>query len=412
MEKLTRIKIRYCDYPNVIRLNPNIPFKTRGNAAVALRLELAEPLYDTVRELVLDEIERESRIGEEDTDPAAVFLRGRPTNAIKKLAQRTLCEIVPVKEAIRTILRSNAEAAAYGSEIGLVGALGAIGNTIEQDHTFELIAYRKRENCRRPRLVDNDSVIRMDTLTAPLTFNNYDEANNRVLITPHGPDPVLLGIRGETPEIVRKGFSLLTIHEQVERWVIFRTNHATDAHLHASKPGLVKPNSPVVLPGTVTERPVRLVGGHVLFSVQGRHGRFTCAAFEPTGTFRDTVSELIPGDKVTVFGGTSGKHGLTVNLEKLCVRHLTNLVSSQNPRCPNCGKRLKSAGRMKGFKCGRCSTVAPDAEKTRAIKERRLIPGIYLPSTKAHRHLTKPLCRYGHEKGWNKKPPLGMWHFP
>ncbi|MGA2785485.1 MAG: tRNA(Ile)(2)-agmatinylcytidine synthase [Candidatus Bathyarchaeia archaeon] len=412
VEKLTKLQIKYNDYPNIIRLNPNIPYKTRGNAAVALRLEVTKTQYNTIRELVLDEVEEASKIGEKDTDPAVVFLKEHPTPSVKKLAQRTLCEIVPVREAIGQIKHSDAEAASYGSNLGLVGALAAVGNTIEQDHTFELIAYRRCQNYGKKRRVDKNSVLRMDSLTAPFTFNNYDAESKRVLLTPHGPDPILVGIRGETPEVVRKGFNLLTIREPIERWVIFRTNHATDAHLKASKPGRVKPYSPVVLSGTVTERPRRLVGGHVLFPVQAQQGLFTCAAFEPTGSFRDIITELIPGDRVTAFGGTPGKHGLTINLEKLRIHHLTNWILVRNPSCPNCGKNLKSAGRAKGYRCNRCSTVVPDAKKIHVYRERRLSPGIYLPSTKAHRHLIKPLCRYGHERTWDNKPPLGEWHLP
>ena len=53
----------------------------------------------------------------------------------------------------------------------------------------------------------------------------------RVIITPRGPDPILLGIRGETPEIVKKAFEMVNPLEPVERWVIFRSNQGTDAHL-------------------------------------------------------------------------------------------------------------------------------------------------------------------------------------
>ena len=43
----------------------------------------------------------------------------------------------------------------------------------------------------------------MDKQTQPYTFNNVDIAKGRVIITPRGPDPILLGIRGETAEIVK-----------------------------------------------------------------------------------------------------------------------------------------------------------------------------------------------------------------
>ncbi len=33
---------------------------------------------------------------------------------------------------------------------------------------------------------------------------------DRVIITPRGPDPILLGIRGESAEIVKKAFGILS----------------------------------------------------------------------------------------------------------------------------------------------------------------------------------------------------------
>ena len=413
VEKLTKMNVTYTDYPNIIRLNPNIPYKTRGNAAVALRAEMPERLYDSVCDLVLEEVERQSDIGEKGTDPAVVFLKGRPTPSIMKVARRALYDVVPVSDALAAIQNSNAEGVTYGTRIGLVGAVAAIGNTLTGDHTFELVAYRKPRNCGTLRRIDKESVKRMNSLTIPLTYNNYDEASKRVLIAPHGPDPVLLGIRGESPEILRKAFNLLIIREPIERWVIFRTNHATDAHLEIAKQGQVRQNSPAVLSGIVVEKPRRITGGHVLFPIRTNHGQFMCAAFEPTGRFRNVVGQLIPGDHVTAFGGISGIHGLTVNLEKLSIQNLIDSVVLQNPRCPNCGKRLKSAGRGKGYKCNRCSTAIAGKAKIRIIKERKIKPGLYLPGLKAHRHLTKPLSRYGRERVWDRKPPsTAEWHNP
>ena len=37
VEELDKIVEKWLDYPNLIRLNPNIPYRTRGNGAVALR---------------------------------------------------------------------------------------------------------------------------------------------------------------------------------------------------------------------------------------------------------------------------------------------------------------------------------------------------------------------------------------
>ena len=205
----------------------------------------------------------------------------------------------------------------------LVGALAAIGHTLNQDHTFELVAYRIRGNCGSQRRVEQESVKRMNNFTRPLTFNNYDDKNKRVLITPHGPDPVLLGIRGETPEICREAYHMLTIREPVERWVVFRTNHGTEAHLDAAKGNGVKVNAPVVVSGKVDDLPKRAIGGHIFFPIHTTQGRFTCAAYEPTGHLRDIIMQLIPGDQVTAYGGMPGRHGLTINLEKLEILTLT-----------------------------------------------------------------------------------------
>ncbi len=71
----------------------------------------------------------------------------------------------------------------------------------------------------------------MDKQTQPYTFNNVDLKKSRVIITPRGPDPILFGIRGETAEIVKKAFELVKPLEPIERWVIFRSNQGTDAHL-------------------------------------------------------------------------------------------------------------------------------------------------------------------------------------
>ena len=43
LEELLKEKIKVLDYPNLIRLNPNIPWRTRGNASLCLRLETNNP---------------------------------------------------------------------------------------------------------------------------------------------------------------------------------------------------------------------------------------------------------------------------------------------------------------------------------------------------------------------------------
>jgi tRNA(Ile2)-agmatinylcytidine synthase len=416
VEIIARMGICFIDFPNIIRLNPNIPYKTRGNAAVTLRVDLPNEAYSSIQEAVLHETEQNSDLGRTGTDPAVVFVKGRPTNRIKQFSRRALWDILRNEDATRILRSSGDSAAAYGTNIGLVGALAAVGQTLDGDHTFELVAYRTKPNYGTQRQVDENSVKRMDKLTAPRTFNNYDYENKRMLITPHGPDPVLLGIRGETSKIVKQAFSMVRIHEPVDRWVIFRTNHGTDAHFQnipMKKP--IEPDRPAVLTGTVSGLPRRISGGHVFFTLLHRAGRSDCAAFEPTGRFREIVASLLPGDQVTVYGrAKKGKANpsLTINLEKIQVHHLVEKFDLENPTCPSCYKHMKSAGRGQGFRCEKCFITLRKSGKRAIKKPRSMQPGLYVPALRAHRHLTKPLSRYGREKIWDRRPPSGKWHDP
>ena len=417
VDRFSQLGIKFTDYPNIIRLNPNIPFKTRGNAAVALRVRIPDGAYEFVRETVLRTVEENCRLEDERTDPAVVLLRGNPTGRIKRLSRQALTDVVPVQRAIRVLKHSHASAVCYGSPLGLVGALSALGQTLNGDYTFELIAYREPHNRGRPRRVEGASVVRMDRMTRRETFNNYDSENRRILITPHGPDPVLLGLRGETPGAVVRAFRLIRIREPVERWVIFRTNHGTDAHFSNTRLNQrVELNRPVIRSGKVLERPERIAGGHVFFQLKHKSSIVQCAAFEPTGKFKEVVAGLVPGDEVTVFGGVrkkDSKHPPTVNLEKLIIRRLDDDITIENPKCSRCGKHMKSLGQGQGFRCVRCKLSNSHQPKQVLRKPRAIRPGLYLPDKRAQRHLTKPLSRYGFEKRkWSKEPPTGTWHRP
>jgi tRNA(Ile2)-agmatinylcytidine synthase len=416
VERLSKIGAKFTDYPNIIRLNPNIPYKTRGNAAVSLRLNIPDELYDSVQEETIEEVEENSWLGRVGTDPAIVFLKGRPPVKIRNLSCKALIDVVSVQEAQEALTRYHVTAVTYGSRLGLVGALSAIGQELDGDHTFELVAYREKKNWGTPRRVDQMSVKRMDRLTAPRTFNSYDFDNERTLITPHGPDPVLLGIRGESPRAVVNALRMVRIREPVERWVVFRTNHGTDAHFNATRlNGQIRPFMTAVLKGTVVDKPERITGGHVFFTLKCDELRVRCAAFEPTGRFREIVAKLIPGDQVTVLGGLRKHAGfpIALNLEKLQIHRLQEDIRIENPTCPRCNKHLKSSGKGQGFECTKCSFKAPNAKKTSTRNHRSLEAGLYVPDRKAQRHLTKPLSRYGLEKKTQSNgPPVGKWHDP
>ena len=417
VEKLQRLRAEFIDYPNLVRLNPNVPWKTRGNGALCLRMKYNKSDEDEIKETVIETVEEHADFDYEGTDPGVVFFEGtRIPKEVKTFSKNAIIGIVNLDDALKLLKRFKAEAVGFKKCRGIIGALAAVGETLQGDYTFEILAYRVPENYGLKRRVDESSIVEMDKATAPYTFNNVDEEKERVIITPRGPDPILLGIRGETPEIVKKAYEMVKPLEPVERWVIFRTNQGTDAHLKRVKQlSQIKPYNPVITRGTVVENPKIIPRRHVIFSIKDESAQVDCAAYEPTGVLRKAARKLIVGDYVEVYGGVrapSQTHPLTINLEKIRVLKLAPKIVYQNPVCTKCGKRLKSMGRNKGFRCEKCGSRYTDLGKIEVKMEREIKESLYMTSTRSQRHLTKPFRRYGLEKSHAIfKGLIEDWHF-
>jgi tRNA(Ile2)-agmatinylcytidine synthase len=418
VEKLSRKNVQFLDYPLLIRLNPNVPWKTRGNGALCLRFRHESGLEDEIKQVALDLFEEHAAVNSKGTDPGIVFFRNEaPPSEMTEFAKKTQTSIATLKEAMSLIKRFGAEALGYNTCRGIIGALAAIGETLQCDHTYELIAYRKAENYGSKRKVDEQSIFEMDKQTEPFTFNNVDYEKKRVIITPRGPDPILFGIRGESAEIVKKAFSIVKPLEPVERWVIFRSNQGTDAHLKRFDAlSQIEPYSTIIAKGTVLKNPRIVPLRHVIFSINDASTEVDCAAYEPTGDLNKIARELVVGDCVEVYGAAhkaTKDKPLTINLEKIKVLSLAPKVVFENPVCPDCSKRLKSMGKNQGFRCENCGEKYRDLKKTSRAVPRALNIGLYITSTRSQRHLTKPLRRYRQEKRCTPIQTLiEQWHFP
>ncbi|MDH5754920.1 MAG: tRNA(Ile)(2)-agmatinylcytidine synthase [Candidatus Bathyarchaeota archaeon] len=418
VEKLQKLGANFIDYPNLIRLNPNVPWKTRGNGALCIRIQYNENVEEEIKETVTSTVEEHADLEFKGTDPGIVFFkRARIPKEVKIFAKNTITGIVSLEDALTLLKRFKAEAVGFKKCRGIIGGLAAVGETLQADHTYEILAYRVPENYGLKRKVDEASVIEMDGTTAPYTFNNVDLGKGRVLIMPRGPDPILFGIRGETPKIVKKAFEMVKSLEPVERWVIFRTNQGTDAHLKRVE-GLsqVKPYHPVVARGTVVANPKIIPRRHVIFPIKDESARVDCAAYEPTGALRAIARKLIVGDHVEVYGGVrapSQNHPLTINLEKIRLLKPAPKIVYRNPVCPKCSKRLKSMGKDKGFRCKKCGLRYTNLGKFEVKVKREVKKGLYITSPRSQRHLTKPFRRYGMEKHHGRvKELIEGWHFP
>ncbi|MCK5184424.1 MAG: DUF1743 domain-containing protein [Candidatus Heimdallarchaeota archaeon] len=389
-------QVDFIDFPNLIRLNPNIPHKTRGNGAVAIRIEGDNSDLAVVREVVIKTVKKMARLEDENTNPGIAFVSNAIPKKVKHFSKRAMWDVISIPEAEEFNSFSNVDLIKLGNGRGIIGALGAIGNPLEDDFTYEHLSYRLPENFGTKRMIDRESILVADEGT-PLTFSNVDYEYNSVMITPRGADPVFSGIRGETPEEVMKAWSLVKPLEEIAMLMVYRTNQHTNQHfIKDFVIEQLKPHQSAIVQGVVSKAPHYIEGSHLIFSIKDDTGVIDCAAYEPTKRFRGELSNLVIGDTITVFGGIRPKgenHPMTINVERLKVDFLVKTVSYENPFCDNCNARLKSAGKNKGFKCQKCSTVYRDKKQIEKEIPRNISLKEYLPPIIAHRHLTKPIER-------------------
>ncbi len=415
VELLSSYSVDWLDYPNLIRLNPGIPFRTRGNGAVALRFKsednTVDELIPQIKEMILDYVDDTYP----NTNPGCVIVSGSPSETLRAFSQQALWRTIPIALAQRVIAKYKYRYFGFGNGRGLVGALAAVGNSLQNDHTYEYLAYRSMEESDMPRGVDIESVIKMDKILGNRVFSNIDD-RERILIEPHGPDPVLFGIRGESAEVVKEAAALVKSKQAVERWMIFRTNQATGEHLtHQVNINDLRPYMAAMVHGHVDATPQIFEGGFIVFGIKDQTGRIDCAAYEPTRQFREIISNLRIGDEVRVHASIrprSRTHGRTLNIEGIEILRLTSTMQSQNPLCPKCKKRMKSAGTEKGFKCVKCGYRDRDGAKEEVEVERTISVGLYLPPLSAQRHLTRPISRINQDNSGESIDPTEKWHVP
>ncbi len=391
VEHLRKKKVRFLDYPYLIRFNPNIPWKTRGNGAVALKIQTQNP--NTIKKSVINYIKKYSAV-QEGANPGLVFYENSKTpKEFSEFGRLALRALVNRGKAKKFAAQNKIETFHMGNGQGLVGAIGAIGYDFA-DHTFELISYRHKSNFGKKRLIFKDSVRKMQDLTSPKTFNSYDDTKKRVLIAPHGPDPVFFGVRGEDVQSVVRGASLVKSAEKFAGYMVFRSNQGTGDHLQNELDlGDLRPFSSGYVVGHVSTTPQTEIGGHVMFTISNSGKKANCAVYKPTG-LANIASSLIKGDLIKIGGGVrkaSKRYGRTINVEFIDVIKLAKNAVLVNPTCTKCTKRMKSKGRGQGYKCSKCGQVLHakiSEEIPRKIKEQ-----LYLPIPSAHRHLTRPLQR-------------------
>ena len=381
--------IELVDYPRLIRLNPFARHKTRGNGGVALKI-LKDSKAELAKEIVLEKVEKLSMFDCDNTNPGVIFYDGEITREMEEYAFRAIYEFITIDEAEEFGRSGGCEIHKFKKGRGIIGSIAAISLPLS-DYTYELLAYRSQDNYGTKRQIDYESVYEMDRKTFPDTFENIDYSENYIAIEPKTPCPVLYGIRSNTVEALKKAKGIVDVGEPIVDWCIFKTNQHTDMHIREVRDiASMKHFGCYCVEGEVKNRPTIIDGGHMFFYIADDSGEIECGAYEPTKNFRKIVSHLRPGDRIRVYGGIGEQN--TFNVEKFQVIEL-NDVEYKNPIC-ECGKRMTSAGKNKGFKCKKCGRKLESSKKV-PIKIHRFLKNaqFYETPVSARRHLSKPICR-------------------
>ncbi|MEF8807913.1 tRNA(Ile)(2)-agmatinylcytidine synthase [Natronomonas sp.] len=373
----------------LIRCNPAVEHKTRGNAALAVHTDAPiETAFDVAEGVVSDIAET----ADERTNPGIVVAPGNPSDVPGKVMR--FAREAARGHHTRTDAREHIETAGYRARgwkngRGVIGALAAVGAWRGfTDWTYEHITYREPDRWGTDREVDVDSVFEAADAHYPDVWDTVDRGSGEAVCVPRTPGPVLYGIRGDDPEAC----SAVSDHiesESVDRSRTFVTNQGTDAHLRDGAVSTARDGHAYRLDGRVADAPETRRGGHVFFGIEDVDDSLACAAFEPTKRFRDRVRNLRVGDRLTVCGEVSNG---TLKLEKFAVREL-NRTELVTPTCPDCGRTMKSAGRGQGYRCRECGTDTEGKAERRI--ERDLEIGWYEVPPRARRHIAKPLIRGG-----------------
>lgn len=401
-EIIRRSALDIIGYPSLVRLNPAIKYKTRGNGALVVNLgtgkgesqtigyfgsktvkgykegeEIPDP--DFLMEIARDVIEEYSVMDDPGTNPGIVTSSRRFQPEFYWKAVR---EEVTIGEAEDFIKSQGGTYARFKNGRGIIGAAASI-SWPGVNHTYELLAYRFPGD----QALEHETRIKIaeESDSIPHTFNNIDRRNGYAAIFPKERTPVLMGIRGFSSEHILDEFSEIISANNIrpERYICFRTNQGTDDHIITDFTAMENRKSYSVS-GEVVKKPIAIRGSHYFSSIRASGNTVGISAFEPTKEFREIFRQLLPGDMVHVFGTYMEGN---INVEKLEVVTLSSHYVRTNPVCGNCGVRMLNNG-SGDYRCRKCKSRKSIPSYSR--RDRGLRPGKYDVPVIARRHLSRP----------------------
>lgn len=392
---------RMNEFPKLVRLNPNLPYKTRGNGSVSLSIgndgdhirEIGafrgEPIFvSNSKESIMNDaseiaqfaesvVRRFYVAGEENTNPGIVVVEEKLPEKLYRMA----LEMDVCKECVKKVLaKHDAKYIEMGNGRGIIGSAASIAWPGKR-HTYELLAYAYPQ----PQHIDENvkSEITQIANEYDSTFNNGN--NEKTCLFPRERTPVIYGIRGTRSE------DLMKIQKRIgekypefsENYMIYKSNQGTDDHIIPYRGGVMREYASYSVTGRISKVPQRKIGGHVYFSVVSLAQEINCIVFEPSKSFRDSVEKLEKNDRVTLYGSYGLDH---LKIEKLRIVSKSTIYFRKAPRCEKCMKIMHNEGNLT-YECKQCGLVSEPTY------EKKMSPEVQLamePPPYARRHLSMP----------------------
>ncbi len=306
------------DYPALIRLNPAIPWKTRGNASVRLTVDV-DDVTDLKRNIeeFLDIVNPLYKKG------YLVITKYQETFDIYLKSISEVLDPLVVRNSIKDIILDEWGETNVGALVASVTPSSALRN-------YELIVYSydvidiPNEVC--------DVICHLEEVLWPLLHENCH--NDKCIAVPKAGKPVLIGIRGSHPCVLA---SLLPLLPGWSHATLFKTNQHSILLLPPSHETFSYEFKTLHIRTTVKRlNEDVMIDNLMLFNESGITRKFRGTEF-----FDGVVSVILKGD----VGSIAALKGKIISLSK------------RAPRCPRCGGRMKSKG--KGVRvCKRCGFKA------------------------------------------------------
>ncbi len=401
-EIIDRSGLEVIGLPRLVRLNPAIRYKTRGNGALAVNLGHGSGESRIIGEIRGKQLRSYSRmkgdangsalvsltkeiidelavLEDPNTNPGAVF-SGK--SFPEEFYWKAVREEVSISDAESFIVKNGGKLLKFKNGRGIIGAAASL-SWPAKERTFEMLTYRDSTGKNPGHETRMKVAEQADQI--PGTFNNIDVSNRYAAVFPKERTPVVLGVRGAKDKPLLEGLPPILLGNSVnyDRYVCYETNQATDDHITPALEGLSERRS-YFLEGFVNSKPEAITGGHYFSQLETGDRLVKIAAFEPTKEFREIFRLLIPGDLIRVFGSYVGK---ALNIEKMEILGLSRHFSRESPMCSNCGSKMKSKG-IDDYRCPACHKRQKLAHYRRF--DRNLAPGKYDVPIIARRHISRP----------------------